>query len=180
MCLETGLSDEAIQESLTRFTGVKRRFQPTGVWNGIEVFDDYGHHPTEIAAVLGAARAGSQGRVIAVCEPHRYTRVRDLFHEFSHCFHDADAVIVTPLYSAGEKPIDGVSHHALAKGIRQAGHSTVATVDSERDLAPVIRTLARPGDTVVCFGAGNSTEWAHALPGWLAETEAPRRAGGVS
>ncbi len=180
VCLETGLSDEAIQESLTRFTGVKRRFQPTGVWNGIEVFDDYGHHPTEIAAVLGAARAGSQGRVIAVCEPHRYTRVRDLFHEFSHCFHDADAVIVTPLYSAGEKPIDGVSHHALAKGIRQAGHSTVATVDSERDLAPVIRTLARPGDTVVCFGAGNSTEWAHALPGWLAETEAPRRAGGVS
>ncbi len=180
VCLETGLSDEAIQESLTRFTGVKRRFQPTGLWNGIEVFDDYGHHPTEIAAVLGAARAGSQGRVIAVCEPHRYTRVRDLFHEFSHCFHDADAVIVTPLYSAGEKPIDGVSHHALAKGIRQAGHSTVATVDSERDLAPVIRTLARPGDTVVCFGAGNSTEWAHALPGWLAETEAPRRAGGVS
>jgi UDP-N-acetylmuramate--alanine ligase len=180
VCLETGLSDDAIQESLTRFTGVKRRFQPTGVWNGIEIFDDYGHHPTEIAAVLSAARAGSRGRVIAVCEPHRYTRVRDLFHEFSHCFHDADAVIVTPLYSAGEKPIDGISHLTLANGIRQAGHGTVSTVDSERDLAPMIRTLARSGDTVVCFGAGNSTEWAHALPEWLAQTEGPRRVGGVS
>ena len=180
VCAETGLSDDAIRESLARFTGVKRRFQSTGLWNGIEIFDDYGHHPTEIAAVLGAARAGASGRVIAVCEPHRYSRVRDLFHEFSTCFGDADAVIVTPLYSAGEKPIEGISHRTLADGIRQAGHANVATVESPLDLAPAIRKLGRPGDMVLCLGAGNSTEWAHALPEWLAETEAPRRVGGVS
>lgn len=168
VCVEAGLTDEAIRDSLARFAGVKRRFQPTGNWNGVEIFDDYGHHPAEIEAVLKAARAGFQGRVIAVCEPHRYTRVHDLFTDFSHCFHDADAVIVTPLYSAGEAPIDGISSRALADGIRQSGHRSVTVIASERELAPVIRSIARPGDMVLCFGAGNSTEWAHALPEWLA------------
>ena len=169
VCAEAGVSDEAMRESLTRFTGVKRRFQPTGSWNGIEIFDDYGHHPVEIEAVLKAARAGAKGRVIAVCEPHRYSRVRDLFGEFSQCFRDADAVIVTPLYSAGEAPIEGISNVSLAEAIRKTGHGSVTAVASERDLAPAIRGLAKPGDMVLCFGAGNSTEWAHALPQWLAE-----------
>jgi UDP-N-acetylmuramate--alanine ligase len=179
VCAETGLGNEAIREALARFTGVKRRFQLTGVWNGIEIFDDYGHHPTEIAAVLRAARAGARGRVIAICEPHRYSRVHDLFQDFSRCFVDADAVIVTPLYSAGEVPIDGITHRSLAEGIRRTGQAAVTTVESERDLAPIIRSMARPGDMVLCFGAGNSTEWAHALPEWLAQgIDVPRRAGG--
>ena len=168
VCAEAGLPDEAIRESLARFAGVKRRFQSTGSWNGVEIYDDYGHHPVEIAAVLKAARNGFKGRVIAVCEPHRYTRVRDLFSEFSQCFQDADAVIVAPLYSAGEKAIDGISSQALADGIRQAGHASVTVAANVSELAPAIRSLARPGDMVLCFGAGNSTDWAHALPEWLA------------
>jgi len=176
---EAGISDEAIRKGLSSFSGVKRRFQPTGTWNGITVYDDYGHHPTEIAAVLKAARAGARGRVIAVVEPHRYTRVRDLFGEFSSCFRDADAVVVTPMYSAGEAPIDGISHMSLAEGIRGTGHPAVATVSGERDLVPYVRRFGQPGDIVVCFGAGNSTEWAHALPAWLAEPE-PRRVGAAS
>jgi UDP-N-acetylmuramate--alanine ligase len=176
---EAGVRDDAIREALLRFAGVKRRFQPTGTWNGVTIFDDYGHHPIEIGAVLKAARAGAKGRVIAIVEPHRYTRVRDLLSEFSACFKDADAVIVAPLYSAGEAPIDGISHTSLRDAIRATGHRHVSAVDSEHDLAPAIRDIARPGDMVLCFGAGNSTEWAHALPGWLAE-DAPVRAGGVA
>ena len=118
---------------------------------------------------MKAARAGAKGRVIAVCEPHRYSRVRDLFAEFSHCFRDSDAVIITPRYSAGEAPIDGITNQSLAASIAKTGHGSVTSVASERDIAPVIRKLAKPGDMVLFFGAGNSTEWAHALPQWLAE-----------
>jgi UDP-N-acetylmuramate--alanine ligase len=178
VCTETGLSDCAIQSSLARFAGVKRRFQPTGTWNGITVYDDYGHHPTEIAAVLKAARAGTKGRVVAVVEPHRYSRVKDLFNEFAMCLGDADAVIVAPLYSAGEAPVPGIDHRFLAAAMIKAGHPSVSSVDSDRDLAAAIRAVARSGDIVVCFGAGNSTEWAYELPARLAET-APRLAGGV-
>jgi UDP-N-acetylmuramate--alanine ligase len=163
---------------MATFAGVKRRFQPTGSWNGIAIYDDYGHHPVEIAAVLKAARAGAKGRVIAVVEPHRFTRVRDLFADFAGCFKDADSVILTPLYSAGELPIDGVDHAALAEAVRATGHRSVSTVNSERELPGALRVQARPGDTVVCLGAGNSTEWAHALPQWLAQE--PVRAGGVA
>jgi UDP-N-acetylmuramate--alanine ligase len=169
VCAEVGISDEAIRAAMAGFAGVKRRFQRTGEWNGVDIVDDYGHHPAEIAAVLAAAKAGAKGRVIAVAEPHRYTRVRDLFGEFAHCFADADGVVLTPLYSAGEAPIAGIDHRALAEATRRAGHSVVRTIDKIEDLAPAIRKLARPGDTVVVFGAGNSTDWAHALPGWLAE-----------
>ena len=176
VCAETGLPDDAIRASFARFAGVKRRFQPTGAWNGITVYDDYGHHPVEIAAVLKAARAGAKGRVVAVVEPHRYSRVKDLFSEFATCFADADAVIVTPLYSAGEAPLPGITHEALAAEIAKAGRASVTAVASEREIAPAIRAVARSGDVVLCFGAGNSTEWAHALPGWLAET-APKLAG---
>jgi UDP-N-acetylmuramate--alanine ligase len=175
---EAGIGDDTIRKALAGFSGVKRRFQATGTWNGVTIYDDYGHHPVEIAAVLKAAKAGARGRVIAVVEPHRYTRVRDLFREFAACFRDADGVIVTPLYSAGELPIDGIDHAALAEAIRATGHPSVATVDSEREIASALRRLAASGDTVVCLGAGNSTEWAHALPDWLAGE--PMRAGGAA
>ena len=140
------------------------------------IYDDYGHHPVEIAAVLKAAKAGARGRVIAVVEPHRYTRVRDLFQEFAACFKDADSVIVTPLYSAGELPIDGVDHTSLAEAIRATGHGAVLTVRSEREIAPALKSFATSGDIVICLGAGNSTEWAHALPE-LARRRAQARRG---
>jgi UDP-N-acetylmuramate--alanine ligase len=166
---EAGIGDDVIRQALEGFSGVKRRFQLTGTWNGVSIFDDYGHHPAEIEAVLGAARAGARGRLIAVVEPHRYTRVRDLFSDFCRCFRDADAVVVTPLYSAGEPPIDGIDHRSLGDGIVRAGHGTVLVVDSEREIAGALRSIARSGDMVVCLGAGHSTDWAHALPHWLAE-----------
>jgi len=175
---EAGIADTTIRAAMATFQGVKRRFQNTGSWNGIAIYDDYGHHPVEIAAVLKAARAGAAGRVIAIVEPHRFTRVRDLFAEFASCFTDADSVILTPLYSAGELPIDGVDHQALAAAVRSSGHRSVATVSNERELASAIKAVATPGDMVVCLGAGNSTEWAHALPDWLASE--PIRAGGVA
>ena len=145
---EAGLSDEVIRAGLATFSGVKRRFQLTGTWNGVSIFDDYGHHPVEIASVLKAARAGARGRVIAVVEPHRYSRVRDLFSEFSACFRDADSVIVAPLYTAGELPIDGVDHHTLADGIRGTGHPSVIAIDQPADLVPIVRRNGRQGDMV--------------------------------
>jgi UDP-N-acetylmuramate--alanine ligase len=175
---EAGIPDDVIRSGLEGFSGVKRRFQLTGTWNGVQIFDDYGHHPAEIAAVLNAARAGAQGRVIAVVEPHRYTRVRDLFREFSTCFRSADSVVVAPLYSAGELPIDGIDNLSLAEGIRAVGPEAVATIDDPRELVGLIRRHCRPGDMVILLGAGNSTEWAHALPEWLEASE-PRRAGSV-
>jgi UDP-N-acetylmuramate--alanine ligase len=175
---EAGIGDDTLRKALAGFSGVKRRFQPTGTWNGVTIYDDYGHHPVEIAAVLKAARAGARGRVIAVVEPHRYTRVRDLFSEFAACFKDADSVVVTPLYSAGELPIDGIDHVALAEAIRATGHGGVATVDNEREIAGALKRVAAAGDMVVCLGAGNSTEWAHNLPEWLAGE--PMRAGGAA
>lgn len=173
---EAGLSDDIIRAGLAAFSGVKRRFQLTGTWNGVQIFDDYGHHPAEIAAVLEAARAGAPRNVIAVVEPHRYTRVRDLFGEFAACFRAADSVVVAPLYSAGEAPIEGINPRALADAIRATGLAAVSTIDDPRELADVVSRLARPGDMVICLGAGNSTEWAHALPEQLAAAE-PRRVG---
>jgi UDP-N-acetylmuramate--alanine ligase len=169
---EAGIPDAAIREALASFSGIKRRFQLTGTWNGVAIYDDYGHHPVEIAAVLKAARAGASGRVVAVVEPHRYTRVRDLFEEFAASFGDADCVIVGPLYTAGEAPIDGVTSAALAEAIRASGHKQVAVVASEREVAPLLKHVVAAGDMVVCLGAGNSTEWAHALPAALATGDA--------
>ena len=175
---EAGLPDDVIRAGLAAFSGVKRRFQLTGTWNGVQIFDDYGHHPAEIAAVLQAARAGTTGRILAVVEPHRYTRVRDLFHEFATCFSAADAVVVAPLYSAGEAPIDGIDPASLAAAIRAAGVASVETIDEPHELVGIVQRATRQGDMVICLGAGNSTEWAHALPEWL-EASAPRRAGGA-
>ncbi len=164
---EVGLSDAALETAMARFAGVKRRFQPTGTWNGATIYDDYGHHPVEIAAVLKAARAGN-GRVIAVCEPHRYTRLRDLMAEFAACFSDCDSVIVGPLYTAGEAAIPDVSSAALAAAIRATGHPDAIAVDTPTAIVPALKARLRDGDTVLCFGAGHSTDWAHALPHWLA------------
>ena len=165
---EAGLPDDAIRDALTSFSGVKRRFQLTGEPGGVAVYDDYGHHPIEIKAVLAAAKAGTQGRLIAVVEPHRYSRVRDLFEDFCNCLADADSVFVTPLYSAGEVPIEGISSASLADGIRTTGHGSVATVDSVAALASQLRGMTQAGDMVVCLGAGVSTEWAYQLPELLA------------
>ncbi|MGL4397100.1 MAG: UDP-N-acetylmuramate--L-alanine ligase [Hyphomicrobium sp.] len=165
---EAGIEDAKIRTAMAGFSGVKRRFQFTGQWNDVAIYDDYGHHPAEILAVLAAARGGAKGRVIAVVEPHRFTRVRDLFDDFTRCFKDADSVIVAPLYTAGESPIEGIDSHALARGIAASGHGSVEAVDDVPSLVPAIRRLARPGDTVICLGAGMSTDWAHALPEWLA------------
>ena len=174
---EAGIADQVIRDAIAGFSGVRRRFQLTGSWNGVDIYDDYGHHPAEIAAVLKAARPGAKGRVFAVVEPHRYTRVQNLFEEFCTCFADADAVIVAPLYAAGEPPLEGISTRSLADGIRAKGHPSVSAIDSPADIASLVRRYARPGDIVVCLGAGNSTDWAHALPLQLADE--PRRAGGV-
>lgn len=163
---EAGIPDDKIRAALASFSGVKRRYQVAGSWNGMTIYDDYGHHPAEIAAVLAAARGGARGRIIAIVEPHRYTRVRDLFADFSECFKDADSVIVAPLYSAGEAPIDGIDQHTLARGIAATGKPVVA-IDNARDIVPLLRRHGRSGDSVIFMGAGNSTDWAHALADWL-------------
>jgi UDP-N-acetylmuramate--alanine ligase len=173
---EAGIPDEVIRMGLASFSGVKRRFQLTGQWNGISIYDDYAHHPAEISAVLAAAKAGARGRVFAVVEPHRYTRVRDLFGDFSACFKDADNVIVAPLYSAGESPIEGISPDTLAEGIRKTGHTNVTVVADAVDVGQVVLQKAVAGDLVIYLGAGSSTDWAYALPDWLAASE-PKRAG---
>ncbi|PSJ64884.1 UDP-N-acetylmuramate--L-alanine ligase [Kumtagia ephedrae] len=164
---ELGLSADAIRKGLSTFGGVKRRFTPTGTWNGVRIFDDYGHHPVEIKAVLRAAREATEGRVIAITQPHRFTRLRDLFDDFSACFNDADTILVAPVYAAGEDPIEGVNSETLAQRIRAGGHRDARYIEGPAAVAPVVRELARPGDFVVFLGAGNITQWAYALPGEL-------------
>src|SRR5262245_31228360 len=164
---ELGVSDEAIRKALAGFGGVKRRFTRTGEWNGVTVIDDYGHHPVEIAAVLKAARESTNGRIIAVVQPHRYTRLQSLFEEFSNCFNDADAVVVAEVYPAGEAAIPGVNRDALVASLRADGHRQVIPLPNAGELAKIVHGLAKPGDLVVCLGAGNITQWAYALPGEL-------------
>jgi UDP-N-acetylmuramate--alanine ligase len=147
---------------------VRRRFTRTGEWNGITLIDDYGHHPVEIAAVLRAARESTKGQVIAVMQPHRYTRLASLFDQFCACFNDADAVILAPVYPAGEQPIPGIDRDAFVQGVRAHGHRQVIPLDGPQQLATLVKGIARPGDYVVCLGAGNITQWAYALPGELA------------
>ena len=168
-----GISDEAIRTGLAGFGGVKRRFTHTGMWEGVEIFDDYAHHPIEIAAVLKAARSVAPGHIIAVVQPHRYTRLRDLFDGFCTCFNDADTVLVAPVYAAGEAPIEGVDRDALVEGLKARGHRDARPLTGPEALAGTVRGIVRPGDYVVCLGAGSITQWAHALPGQL-EKLAPK------
>jgi UDP-N-acetylmuramate--alanine ligase len=163
-----GMAPDAIRVALQGFGGVKRRFTKTGEWKGAEIFDDYGHHPVEIAAVLKAARASTVAKVIAVVQPHRYTRLASLFDQFSTCFNDADCVIVAETYAAGETPIAGADRDALVQGIKVHGHRHVVALPDASHLAKIIHSIAAPGDYVVCLGAGNITQWAYALPGELA------------
>ena len=165
---ELGVGEDAIRSGLAGFGGVKRRFTTTGVAGGVRVIDDYGHHPVEIASVLQAARETSgDGRVIAVVQPHRYSRLRDLFDEFCGCFNDADVVVVADVYAAGEAPIEGVSRDSMVEGLRRFGHRRVLPLESPADLAGLIAAEAKAGDMVVCLGAGDITTWAYALPGQL-------------
>ena len=156
---EAGIRDADIRAGLAAFSGVKRRFSRVGSWNGATFYDDYAHHPCEIASVLRAARKAAEGRVIALFQPHRYTRIHSLFDDFCRAFADADAVIVTPVYSAGEAPIAGVDHVAVVEGIKQAGHRGVVSVESESELAALVAEVVRPGDLVIALGAGTITDW---------------------
>ncbi len=161
---EMNISEDNMRRALASFEGVKRRFTLTGEVDGITVIDDYGHHPVEISAALKAARSTAEERVIAVVQPHRYTRLRDLFEDFCTCFNDADTVIVGPVHAAGEKPIESFHRDALVEGLRHHGHRAVQALETPDDLPGMIHELAESGDLVICMGAGSITQWANALP----------------
>jgi UDP-N-acetylmuramate--alanine ligase len=164
---ELGATEAAIRKGLAEFGGVRRRFTFTGEARGVKVVDDYGHHPVEIEAVLKAARAVTNGRVIAVVQPHRYSRLHDLFQEFCRAFNDADVVVVADVYPAGEAPIEGANRDALVEGLKRHGHRHVLPVAGPAALPALIAAESKPGDLVVCLGAGDITAWAYALPAQL-------------
>jgi UDP-N-acetylmuramate--alanine ligase len=170
-----GLGDDAVRIALSNFKGVKRRFTKAGEWNRVAIIDDYAHHPVEIAAVLKAARAIVEGKLIAVVQPHRFSRLHHLFDEFCTCFNDADVVIVADVYPAGETPIEGVTGEALVAGLIEHGHRNARPLADPGNLAPLVGELARPGDMVVCLGAGSITSWANSLPSELARHGATGR-----
>ena len=171
---EMGVSDDLIRGGFGKFGGVKRRFTKVGEVDGITVIDDYGHHPVEIRAVLAAAREGvGTGRVIAVVQPHRFTRLRDHMDDFSGAFNDADMVYAAPVYAAGEQPIEGVDSEAMVSGMKARGHRSAQVIAGADALADALAEVARPGDMVVCLGAGDITKWAAGL----ADAIAGRRAG---
>ena len=168
VAIELGIPDEVVARGFERFSGVKRRFTKVGEIDGASIIDDYGHHPTEIRAVLSAAREGAEGRVIAVVQPHRYTRLRDLMPDFQSAFNDADIVYVAPVYAAGEEPIEGVDAEALVEGLKQRGHRAVRAVKDVEDLCLALRDIAAKGDMVICLGAGDITKWAAGLADGIA------------
>jgi len=161
---EMSIDETTIVSALGGFEGVKRRFTKTGEAGGITVIDDYGHHPVEISAVLKAARSATEGNIVAVVQPHRYSRLESLFEEFCACFNDADTVIVSNVYEAGEKPIPGADRDALIEGLRTRGHRHVLALGDPDDLPQIVAAIAGDGDMVVCLGAGTSTVWANELP----------------
>jgi UDP-N-acetylmuramate--alanine ligase len=162
---------EAIRKGLKGFSGVKRRFTKTGEAGGVTVIDDYGHHPVEIAAVLKAARQSARRDVVAIVQPHRFSRVQDLFDDFAACFNDADTVLVAPIYAAGEQPIEGVTNEELVNRIRARGHRDARVLAGPEDLTAILAERTAAGDYVVCLGAGNITQWAAALPAQLAAVQ---------
>ncbi len=167
-----GIGEEKIREALTRFAGVKRRFTRVGQWHGAAIIDDYAHNPFKIAAAIKAARQAYTGPIIAVVQPHRYTRLRDTFEQFSTCLYEADTAIIAPVYPAGEQPIPGIDRDAYADSLRAHGHRHVLTLDTPTDLARVVAPLARPGGAIVCLGAGSISHWAADLERALNDLEA--------
>lgn len=170
--VELGLSDEEIRGAFGGFKGIKRRFTKTGEVNNIKIIDDYGHHPKEIQATLKTAKQvvpTGTGRIIAVFQPHRFTRVRDLFNDFCSCFGDADIVIVSDIYSAGELPIDGITQENLVQSMKKISKGEIYSLASAAELPGMVKDVAKPGDMVVCLGAGDVTKWAAHLPDDLAE-----------
>jgi UDP-N-acetylmuramate--alanine ligase len=165
-----GMKAAEIRDALAKFGGVNRRFTKVGEVNGVTIIDDYGHHPVEIAAVLKAARQASDGRVIAVHQPHRYTRLSSLFEDFCGCFNNADVVGIADVYSAGEDPIPGASRDDLVAGLIRHGHRHARAIGSEDDLLKLVKEQAQPGDIVVCLGAGTISAWANNLPARLKES----------
>ncbi|MCE0505358.1 UDP-N-acetylmuramate--L-alanine ligase [Roseivivax sp. GX 12232] len=162
-----GMKAEEIRAALAKFGGVNRRFTRVGEVGGVTVIDDYGHHPVEIQAVLRAARQATTGRVIAVHQPHRYSRLSSLFEDFCGCFNEADVVAIANVYAAGEDPIPGASRDDLVAGLIRHGHRNAHAISDEEELAALVRAEARPGDMVVCLGAGTISAWAHGLPAQL-------------
>jgi UDP-N-acetylmuramate--alanine ligase len=172
IAMEEGVPAALMKKALSQFAGVKRRFTKTGESHGITIIDDYAHHPVEIEVVLETARQAAstnQGRVIAVMQPHRYTRLHDLFEDFCTCFNNADTVIIADVYEAGEEPIEGANKNALVDGLKAHGHREVMALPSKTELAHMISKIARPNDFVICMGAGDITGWAYALPAQLEE-----------
>jgi UDP-N-acetylmuramate--alanine ligase len=166
--VEMEIDEDTIRSALAGFKGVKRRFTRVGEAGGVTVIDDYGHHPVEIAAVLKAARQAGARDVVAVVQPHRYSRLAALFGEFCTCMNDAGTVVVADVYAAGEAPLEGMDKDSLVEGLRARGHRSVVPLPGPESLAEMVHAIAKPGDYVVCLGAGNITAWAHALPGQLA------------
>lgn len=164
-----GMRKDEIREALRTFKGVKRRFTLVAKVDGITIIDDYAHHPVEINAVLHAARKATTGRVIAVHQPHRYTRLHDLFEDFCSCFNDADVVGISEVYSAGEDPIAGATRDDLVAGLRSHGHRSAEAVEDEAGLLRFVRTHCQPGDLLVCLGAGTVSAWAYNLPEAMAK-----------
>jgi len=169
VAIELGIPDEVVARGFESFDGVKRRFTKVGEVQGATIIDDYGHHPVEIKAVLAAAREGATGRVIAVVQPHRYTRLRDLMEEFAGAFNDADIVYVAPVYAAGEEPIEGADGEALVTSLKERGHRGARSVEGPEDLARQLRDIAARGDMVICLGAGDITKWAAGLAEGIAK-----------
>lgn len=159
-----GINGDDILAAVNGFSGVNRRFTRVGKWNGAVIIDDYAHHPVEIAAVLKAARESTTGRVIAIHQPHRYTRLQDLFDEFCGCFNDADIVAITEVYAAGDAHIEGADRDALVAGLVNHGHRNAVALEGEADMAAFVREHAKAGDMVICLGAGTISTWANALP----------------
>ena len=169
VALEVGISPTQIKDALAKFGGVNRRFTLVGRWNDIDIVDDYGHHPVEISAVLQAARQSSSGQVVAVVQPHRYSRLKALFEDFCIALSEADEVVVADVFAAGEQPIAGASKDDLVRALEERGHRSVVALEGPEDLPSLIRSRARPGDVVMCLGAGSISQWARKLPEQLAE-----------
>jgi UDP-N-acetylmuramate--alanine ligase len=168
---ELGVPDETIRQGLQTFRGVGRRFTKVGEWHGCAIIDDYAHNPFKIAAALKAARQAYSGPIVAVVQPHRYTRLRDTFAEFAKCLNDADVALIAPVYAAGEQPIEGINRDSYAEALRAHGHRNVHTIDGEADLTALVAANAKPGGVVICLGAGSITAWAHKLQAALQDLE---------